>query len=94
MKIATGADHSGFDLKEGLRKALAGPAHEVFDLMRTMNRELGRNLDWFWDRADVVVDDRRSPVRVQQAIRWNVFQLAQATWRTEGSGIPAKASCQ
>ena len=52
-----------------------------------------RNLDMFWDRADVVVEDRRSPtiaVREQQAIRWNLFQLAQATWRAEGSGIPAK----
>lgn len=52
-----------------------------------------RNLDRFWDRADVVVQDRRSPVhavRAQQAIRWNLFELAQATWRAEGSGIPAK----
>ena len=52
-----------------------------------------RNLDKFWDRADVVVEDRRSPtiaVRAQQAIRWNLFQLAQATWRAEGSGVPAK----
>jgi alpha,alpha-trehalose phosphorylase len=39
------------------------------------------------------VEDRRSPtiaVRAQQAIRWNLFQLAQATWRAEGSGVPAK----
>ena len=52
-----------------------------------------RNLDKFWDRADVRVEDRRSPtvaVRAQQAIRWNLFQLAQATWRAEGSGVPAK----
>ena len=48
------------------------------------------NLDRFWDRADVVVDARQDRVRVQQAIRWNLFQLAQATWRAEGSGIPAK----
>lgn len=71
---------------------------------RTMDRVKGdglgmlleaqrRNLDMFWDRADVVVEDLRSPaiaVRAQQAIRWNLFQLAQATWRAEGSGIPAK----
>ncbi|HVL05016.1 MAG TPA: glycosyl hydrolase family 65 protein [Acidimicrobiales bacterium] len=52
-----------------------------------------RNLDKFWDRADVRVEDRRSPVtavRAQQAIRWNLFQLAQATWRVEGTGVPAK----
>ena len=27
---------------------------------------------------------------MQQAVRWNVFQLAQATWRVEGTGVPAK----
>ncbi|HSL58673.1 MAG TPA: glycosyl hydrolase family 65 protein [Acidimicrobiales bacterium] len=48
-------------------------------------------LDRFWERADVVVE----PVdpaerRVQQSIRWNLFQVAQAAWRAEGSGIPAK----
>jgi RpiB/LacA/LacB family sugar-phosphate isomerase len=32
MRIALGADHAGFDLKESLRGALAGQAHEVFDL--------------------------------------------------------------
>ena len=36
------------------------------------------------------VVDRAGPVRVQQAVRWNVFQLCQASWRTEGAGIPAK----
>ena len=32
MKIALGADHAGFELKEGLRGVLAGQAHEVLDL--------------------------------------------------------------
>lgn len=50
-----------------------------------------RNLDRYWDRADVTIEDRiRDPVRVQQAVRWNLFHLAQAAWRNEGSGIPAK----
>ena len=63
------------------------------DGLGTLLETQRRNLDRFWDRADVVVEDRRSPtiaVREQQAIRWNLFQLAQATWRAEGSGIPAK----
>jgi alpha,alpha-trehalose phosphorylase len=48
-------------------------------------------LDRFWDRADVTVEDtERHPLRMQQAVRWNVFHLAQATWRAEGAGIPAK----
>jgi alpha,alpha-trehalose phosphorylase len=29
-------------------------------------------------------------VRQQQAIRWNLYQVAQASWRAEGAGIPAK----
>jgi alpha,alpha-trehalose phosphorylase len=48
-------------------------------------------LDRFWDRADVTLEDsERHPVRMQQAVRWNIFQLAQASWRAEGAGIPAK----
>ncbi len=66
-----------------LDRAVAGG----FDAIRAAQR---RNLDMFWDRADVVMVDRRAPVRVQQAVRWNIFQLAQASWRAEGAGIPAK----
>ena len=29
---------------------------------------------------------------MQQAIRWNLFQLCQATWRVEGAGSPRRAS--
>ena len=48
-------------------------------------------LDRFWDRADVTIEDTVThPVRMQQAVRWNVFHLAQASWRAEGAGIPAK----
>jgi alpha,alpha-trehalose phosphorylase len=48
------------------------------------------NLDRFWDRADVQVSAGDDPVRTLQAVRWNLFQLAQATWRAEGEGVPAK----
>ena len=48
------------------------------------------NLDLFWDRADVQVEITGPSVRTQQAIRWNLFQVAQASWRVEGSGIGAK----
>ena len=41
----------------------------------------------FWERADVVVG---TDARVQQAIRWNIFQLCQASARAETAGIPAK----
>jgi alpha,alpha-trehalose phosphorylase len=44
-------------------------------------------LDEFWARSDVVVHGQPA---LQQAIRWNLFQLAQASARAEQSGVPAK----
>jgi alpha,alpha-trehalose phosphorylase len=58
-----------------------------FDRLVSKQRE---HLDQFWDRADIRVESERSPVRDQQAIRWNLYQLAQATWCAHGAGVPAK----
>ncbi|MEO7753699.1 MAG: glycoside hydrolase family 65 protein, partial [Terracoccus sp.] len=44
-------------------------------------------LDRFWADSDVRVDGHPA---VQQAVRWNLFQLAQASGRVEQSGIAAK----
>ena len=55
-----------------------------FDTIAREQREL---LDDFWDRADVQIDGDPA---VQQAVRWNLFQLFQAAARAEGSGIPSK----
>lgn len=44
-------------------------------------------LDDFWARSDVEIPGRPE---IQQAVRWNLFQLAQATARAEGNGVPAK----
>jgi alpha,alpha-trehalose phosphorylase len=44
-------------------------------------------LDGFWERSDVEVPGQPA---VQQAIRWNLYQVAQATARAEQSGVPAK----
>ncbi|CAM3147634.1 Alpha,alpha-trehalose phosphorylase [Arthrobacter ulcerisalmonis] len=41
----------------------------------------------YWATSDIVVD---GPAELQQAIRWNLFQLAQATARADVAGIPAK----
>lgn len=41
----------------------------------------------FWSHADVQVD---AEPEVQQAVRWNIFQLCQASARAETTGIPAK----
>ncbi|WP_448062205.1 glycoside hydrolase family 65 protein [Cellulomonas hominis] len=44
-------------------------------------------LDDYWARCDVEIPGQPE---VQQAVRWNLFQLAQSTARAEGNGIPAK----
>jgi len=56
----------------------------------SLQREQRRQLDHFWDRADVRIEADEEPARVQQAVRWNLFQVAQATWRAEHSGVAAK----
>src|SRR3712207_2877369 len=46
-----------------------------------------RHLDNFWDRTDVQTEG--APL-LQQAIRFNLFQLLQASAGVAGYGIPAK----
>lgn len=41
----------------------------------------------YWDLADIVIEGEPE---LQQAVRWNLFQLAQATAKAGVSGIPAK----
>lgn len=75
------------------------PARELVDRAdRTLDRaaELGVAeifaqqrawLDDYWTRSDVEVPGQ---AQLQQAIRWNLFQLGQATARTDGGGVAAK----
>ncbi|MCL2788027.1 MAG: glycoside hydrolase family 65 protein, partial [Micrococcales bacterium] len=75
------------------------PAGELADRCdRTLDRALARGaaalhagqrawLDAFWERSDVIVHGQ---AEIQQAVRWCLFQLAQAVARAEGVGIPAK----
>ncbi|GMA28610.1 glycoside hydrolase family 65 protein [Arenivirga flava] len=83
----------------GYHTSRSVPTRELADRTdRTLDRArdtplgevLARQLDWledFWKRSDVIVEGQ--PV-LQQAIRWNLFQIAQATARTDGGGIAAK----
>jgi alpha,alpha-trehalose phosphorylase len=75
------------------------PAEELVDRgLRSLDRAVALGvgglessqrawMDRFWARADVEVD---AGPRVQQAVRWNLFQLHQASARAETAGIPAK----
>ncbi|RJR46011.1 MAG: HAD family hydrolase [Desulfobacteraceae bacterium] len=46
-----------------------------------------RHVDDFWRRSDVKIT---GDLRVQQSLRWNLFQLLQASARVEGTGIGAR----
>jgi alpha,alpha-trehalose phosphorylase len=75
------------------------PSRELLDrCRRTLDRAHDEGLDrqfddqreWldgFWARSDVEIPGQPE---VQQATRWNLFQIAQASSRAEGTGIPAK----
>ncbi|MBW9207578.1 glycoside hydrolase family 65 protein [Mumia sp. zg.B17] len=75
------------------------PARELADrcrrtLDRVASEGVGRQfadqkswLDDYWSRADATIGGQPS---LQQALRWNLFQVAQAAARAEGAGIPAK----
>jgi alpha,alpha-trehalose phosphorylase len=53
-------------------------------------------MDDFWRRSDVRIRDisehraKRSTVEIQQAIRFNLFHILQASARAEETGVPAK----
>jgi alpha,alpha-trehalose phosphorylase len=75
------------------------PVRELADrCRRTLDRAVGRGvvalhedqreeLDEFWRNADVQIAGQPA---LQQAVRWNLFQLAQASIRAGSHGIPAK----
>jgi len=63
-----------------LDRAKEGGAPAIFAAQRAW-------LDDFWERSDVVIEGQPA---LQQAVRWNLFQLIQAAARAEGTGIPAK----
>lgn len=70
------------------RRTLDRSVRDGYEALLAGQRE---ELDKFWARADVQVEPTdEADRRLQQAIRWNLFQVAQASWRAEGSGIPAK----
>jgi alpha,alpha-trehalose phosphorylase len=75
------------ELVDRSRRTLDRALRVGFDTLVQQQRQ---QLDQFWDRADVRVESRSDQIRRQQAIRWNLFQVAQASWRAENAGISAK----
>jgi alpha,alpha-trehalose phosphorylase len=58
-----------------------------FDALLSAQRKY---MDDFWQRSDIQVAGPHTPPRFQQCIRWNLYQLLQATARVENAGVPAK----
>ena len=74
------------------------PRELAFRCARTINRaksvgfenlvkNQGEWLARFWERSDVRIGGQPE---IQQATRWNIFQLVQASARAETQGVPAK----
>ena len=73
-------------------RELADRCHRTLDrgLHEGASRQYADQEEWlagFWERSDISISGQ--PL-LQQALRWNLFQLAQASARAEGSGIAAK----
>ena len=69
-----------FRVEETLSKAMSEGIEALLEAQRSYVED-------FWARSDVVVEG--APL-LQQAIRFNLFQLLQASGRVEGYSIPAK----
>ena len=72
------------ELIDRCRRTLDRTADEGVAIQYTKQREW---LDEYWQRSDVEIAGHED---LQQALRWNLFQLAQASARADGLGIPAK----
>lgn len=72
------------ELIDRCTRTLDRAVRDGFEALEAAQRSF---LDYFWSRSDVLVD---TETRVQQAIRWNIFQVCQAAARAETTGIPAK----
>ena len=72
------------ELADRCTRTLERAESEGSDRLLSEQREW---LDEFWSNSDI---ELRGDDRAQQALRWNLFQLAQASARTQEQGIAAK----
>lgn len=75
------------ELLERCERTLDRAVREGFDALVTLQKG---ELERFWQGVDVQVDAQQDADTLQQAVRWNLFQVGQATWRAEETGVPAK----
>lgn len=80
------------ELKERAERTLDRLVADGFEPLLRGQQEY---MDNFWHRSDIYIrgDSASQGHRkreTQQAMRWNLFQILQASGRAEGTGIPAK----
>jgi len=81
MAYHTAQNTVDHELRERVDRTLDRAKHEGFPTLLASQR---RFLDEFWRRSDIRIE---GDPRLQQYLRWNLFQLAQATSRAEGTGV-------
>jgi len=72
------------DLVRRANRTLDRAAGDGFERIAEVQRE---RLDAFWAHSDIEIE---GPADIQQAVRFNLFQIRQASARVEGHGIGAK----
>jgi alpha,alpha-trehalose phosphorylase len=72
------------DLIARVDRTLDRAARDGYDMIEFDHR---RHVEEFWARSDIQLDGAPD---LQQAVRFNLFELMQATARGEGLGVPAK----
>ncbi len=75
---------SGNDLARRVHRTLDRAASDGFERIAQVQRE---RLDFYWEMSDIELG---GPPDIQQAIRFNLWQVRQASARVEGHGIGAK----
>ncbi|MBT2515386.1 glycoside hydrolase family 65 protein [Arthrobacter sp. ISL-30] len=68
-------------------EALAAQAEEALVPVSAVMAESAEHYAQYWSTADIAIGGQPE---LQQAVRWSMFQLAQATARAGVAGIPAK----
>ncbi len=75
---------SATDLARRVHRTLDRGLSDGFDRIAEVQRE---RLDFYWARSDIEIG---GPPDIQQAVRYNLYQVRQASARVEGHGIGAK----
>ncbi len=81
MAYHTASHTVDHELQERVHRTLDRAKLDGFPTLLAGQR---RFLDEYWRRSDIRIEGEP---RMQQYLRWNLFQLAQATCRAEGTGV-------